>query len=95
MIKHVVFWRLKNTADGSGEKIKEQLENLRGKIDGLIDIEVGMDLSKTPASYDIALYSTCHSPEALEAYQNHPLHVAVKQFIATAVTERVVVDYEV
>lgn len=99
MIKHIVFWKLKEEANGlskqqNAEAIKQKLEDLQGKIPGLLSIEVGFDFLHSPESADVVLYSTFESKEALDVYANHPLHKAVMPFIAEARSERRVVDYE-
>lgn len=98
MVKHIVFWRLKPTADGrsadaNASEIKGRLEALNGRIPGLIRLEVGIDISRTEASADVALYSEFVDQAALEAYQVHPEHVAVAGFVAEVRDSRVVVDY--
>ncbi|MBM3162587.1 MAG: Dabb family protein [Chlorobi bacterium] len=99
MLKHVVMWRLKDRAHGNDKAVKarlfkEKLEQLSGRIPGLLHIEAGVDFSCTPSSYDVVLYSEFADREALECYQTHPEHEAVKAFIVEAASERVVVDYE-
>lgn len=100
MVKHIVFWKLKAEAHGrsaaeNARAIKEKLEALRGRIPGLLTIEVGLDFSRTDASCDLALYSEFESRAALDAYQAHPEHKAVMPFIAEARSDRILVDYEV
>ncbi len=100
MIKHIVMWRLKESAHGNDKAtnariIKEKLESLSGKIPGMISLEVGIDFSATESSSGVVLYSEFESREALEAYQSHPEHKAVMPFIMEARSERRVVDYEV
>ncbi|NDW09549.1 Dabb family protein [Dysgonomonas sp. 520] len=99
MIKHIVFWKLKkeaqgNTAEKNAQLIKEKLEALSGKIDGLISIEVGINFLDSASNYDVALCSVLASSEALDFYQNHPLHQALLPFIRDVVEGRVAVDYE-
>ncbi len=98
MIKHIVMWKLKEEAHGNtkavnAQQIKEQLEALSGKIDGLQKIEVGVDILGG-GNFDVVLYSELTSIEALDAYQNHPLHQALLPFVREAVVQRVAVDYE-
>ena len=98
MIKHIVFWRLKESAHGNNKMenarlIKEKLEGLRGRIPGLLTIELGIDTTATIYSSDIVLYSEFSSQEALNAYQVHPEHQAIVPFVAEAQNERRVVDY--
>lgn len=100
MIKHIVFWKLKEEANGqnkdeNAKQIKEKLEALNGTIEGLLHLEVGMDFLHSPESVDLVLYSEFESKEALEYYANHPAHKAVMPFIAEARNERRVVDYEI
>ncbi|MBP6303841.1 MAG: Dabb family protein [Bacteroidia bacterium] len=100
MVKHIVFWKLKEEANGSSKAsnaqgIKEQLEALKGKIPGLLHIEVGVDFLHSPESADVVLYSEFENREALEVYAAHPLHKAIMPYIAEARSERRVVDYEV
>ena len=99
MIKHIVVWRLKDSAHGNPKEvnarlIKEKLEALRGVVPGLLRIEVGIDFSKSEQSADLALYSEFATRAHLDAYQEHPAHKAVMPFIGEARTERRVVDYE-
>jgi hypothetical protein len=43
----------------------------------------------------VVLYSVFKDKWALDAYQDHPAHVAVKPFIAAVRAERQCMDYEV
>ena len=99
MIKHIVFWKLKDSAHGNDKAtnarlFKEKLEALRGRIPGLLSIEVGFDFIHAETSSDVALYTEMESRAALDAYQVHPLHQAVGAFIKEACVERRAVDYE-
>lgn len=100
MVRHIVIWRLKEHAHGNPREvnaklIKEKLEGLNGKIDGMLRLEVGFDFSRTENSGDIVLYSEFKTRKDLEGYQTHPLHKAAMAFIGEARTERRVVDCEV
>lgn len=100
MIKHIVFWKLKEEANGMSKEenakaIKQKLEDLNGKIEGCLKLEVGFDFLQSAESADVVLYSEFRDKEALEFYAAHPLHKAVMPFIAEARSERRVVDYEV
>ena len=100
MIKHIVMWKLKesahgNTKDKNARLIKEKLESLNGKIPGMLKLEVGSDFSMGKESYDVVLYSEFKSKEDLNNYQNHPDHKAIMPFVGEAKEEKRVVDYEV
>jgi quinol monooxygenase YgiN len=99
MIKHIVVWRMKDlpgrTKRQTAEAMQERFKGLPGLIPGLLRIEIGIDLSRSDASCDVALYSEFESQAALDAYQEHPAHQALLPFIREAATERRLVDYEV
>jgi quinol monooxygenase YgiN len=99
MVKHIVFWKLKEEANGlskaeNAAAIKQKLEALAGQIEGLLKIEVGTDFLHSAESADVVLYSEFKDKAALDFYQQHPLHKAVMPFIGEARSERRVVDYE-
>ncbi len=100
MIKHIVMWKLKDSARGvskqdNANELKTVLEGLKEKIDVIIKIEVGINFNKSDAAYDVALYSVFDSKEDLQTYQKHPDHVKVVDFVNEIRDERVVVDYEI
>ncbi len=95
MIKHIVFWKIRDNEDKQSnmEHIRKILTDLVGIVPGLISAEVGFNYN--PAGFDIALYSVFESKEALEDYQVHPAHLEVKKFVHSVITERAVADYEI
>jgi hypothetical protein len=100
MIKHIVFWNLKDEALGNDKAtnallVKEKLEALNGQIEGLLKLEVGLDFAKGDMSYDLALYSEFATKEDLDFYQQHPKHKAVQDFVKEVRSSRAVVDYVV
>ncbi len=99
MIRHIVMFRLKETAeDGlkkvNAEKIKKDLEALPDKIDLIKEYDVGINIKETERSYDIVLISSFDSMEKLQEYSKHPEHVQVLEFINKVRTDIAVVDYE-
>ena len=99
MIRHIVMWKLKNRAHGKTKKeniisIKKMLEDLNGKIPGMIRLEVGIDFSATDNSADLVLYSEFKDRQSLNEYQVNPLHEAIKPYVLEARSERRIVDYE-
>jgi hypothetical protein len=99
MVKHIVFWKLKDEAEGARKdanalEIKSRLEALRGKIPGMLKLEVGIDFNRSEAACDVALYSEFTDRAALDAYQGHPEHKAAGEFIQRVRASRAVVDYE-
>lgn len=96
MIKHIVCWQLQeDNKQQNAQVIKNALEDLNGKIEGLIHLEVGVNTPNTPENnWDIVLYSEFDSLEALNNYQVHPLHKVAGAIIKPLTLNRVCVDYE-
>jgi quinol monooxygenase YgiN len=100
MIKHVLFFKIKDDVEGLSQaesiaKAKTMLEALNGTIPGLIKLEVGTDFSATEASSDMCLYSEFESREALQTYIDHPDHQAILPFLKSIFSERKLIDYEI
>ncbi|NBW88728.1 MAG: Dabb family protein [Gammaproteobacteria bacterium] len=95
MIKHIVAWRIKDTPSKAenAARIKELLEGLAGRIPGLLEIEVGINVIDDANAADVVLYSRFEDRAALAHYQTHPLHVAVAGEVRELTTERRSVDY--
>jgi len=86
------MWKLRDKADAV--MLKEQLEAMRGRIPGLLNIEAGIDYLASEQSADLVLVADVESREALDVYQAHPVHQAVVPLIRQAAIARTVVDYE-
>ena len=93
MVKHIVLWKLQdeNKAENAAE-IKKRLEALIPKIDVIKKLEVGVN--ENGGEYDAALVSEFESYDALKAYDGHPEHLKVRQFIGGVAVSRAAVDYE-
>lgn len=80
MVKHVILWTLKELSEEEKKSvkagIKKGLENLKGKIPGLLEIKVVTD-GLPGSTADVMLDSSFESYEALKSYSTHPEHVAV------------------
>lgn len=75
--------------------IKASLENLQGKIPGLVDIKVNAE-GLASSNADVMLDSTFENEEALKGYSVHPEHVKVADSKVRPYTAvRVCMDYEV
>lgn len=98
MIKHIVMWDLRG--DTAAEKalgirlLKTGFESLRGRIPGLIHLEIGADTSGIDYACDVVLYTEFASQAALDAYGSHPEHLRVKHELAGLRVARHQVDYE-
>lgn len=99
MIKHIVMWKLKEHAEGADRaanaaKMRALLDGCRDIVPGIVEFEVALAQPGLEATYDVVLYSVFADKAALDAYQDHPKHVAVKPFIGAVRVERQCMDYE-
>lgn len=51
----------------------------RGRIPGLLRLEIGEDTSRVDYACDVVLYTEFDSQASLDAYATHPAHLRVKQ----------------
>jgi hypothetical protein len=97
MIKHVVLFKLKDFPEAEKqevrEKIKSLLEGLKGKINVLKYIEVGLNVELNTQAYDICLITHFENKADLDAYVIHPEHLKVVDFIRASTSARTAVDY--
>lgn len=100
MVKHMILWKIDDKfSNEEKQKIvddaKRELENLKGKVPGLLEIKVQTE--KLPSSNaDMMLDTTLESTEALNAYQVHPDHVAVANaFVRPFTSERLCLDFKI
>jgi hypothetical protein len=98
MLKHIVLFKLKDSAAGAGKDqnartLKTEIEALAGKIPQIVKMEVGINGVPSEAAYDIALYSEFSNKDDLEIYQKHPEHMKVADLVKQVAAGRAVVDY--
>ena len=98
MIKHIVMWNVRGDTPAAKARAIATLQaafaSLRGRIPGLLHIEVGVDSSRVDYSCDVVLYSEFESQAALDAYAVHPEHLRVKKELGDLRIARYQVDFE-
>jgi hypothetical protein len=94
MVTHVVLFKMKDRSGQSAAHVVELLLGMKGKIPGLRDVQAGVDYAKSERSFDVALVTHHDDREALDAYQVHPVHEAVKKVIAELRDQALAVDFE-
>ena len=96
MVKHIILWKLKeeNNTIEIKKGIKENLEGLFGKIEGLVEIKVQTECLES-SNVDVMLYSVFENGEALKGYAVHPEHVKVADtFVRPFAASRSCIDFE-
>lgn len=96
-IRHIVMWSLAGDTPqarhANALKLKAGFESLRGRIPGLLTLEVGIDSSHVDYACHTVLVSEFESQAALDAYAVHPEHLRVKAELGNMRTARHQVDY--
>ena len=94
MIKHIVLFKLKDPA--CAEKTREMLLSMKGVVEQIREIEVGIDYAHTERSFDIALSVILDDEAALRGYAEHPYHAGpVKTYVQSVTEKSVIADYEI
>ena len=98
LIRHIVMWKLKESAEGAtreqnAQTMRALLENCRDVAAGTREFEVGIAAPGEESTYDVVLVSTFDDAAALNAYQVHPEHDKATAFIGKVRETRQCVDY--
>ena len=99
MLEHIVMWKFKPEAEGADKaanlvRAKALLDACAGLTPGMRMLEVAIAQPGLECTYDLVLYAEFDDAAALDAYQNHPQHRAVKPFIGAVRLERQCMDYQ-
>ena len=99
MLKHIVMWKFKPEAEGADKaanlvRARALLDACAGLTPGMRMLEVAIAQPGLECTYDLVLYAEFDDAAALDAYQNHPQHLAGKPFIGAVRLERQCMDYQ-
>ncbi|HMN21122.1 MAG TPA: Dabb family protein [Ottowia sp.] len=100
MIKHIVMWKFREQAEGADKaanlaRAQALLHACADLVPGTLRLEVARAEPGLEATCDLVLYSEFADRTALDAYQEHPRHRAVKPFLRAVAQERQCMDYEI
>lgn len=94
MLRHYVFLKYREeTSQAHVADFCTRMRALRGTIDGIQHLEIGLDELHDARSWDLVLIMAFASVEALRAYQRHPQHLAVMAFNDPFVASVASVDF--
>ena len=100
MYKHVVFWKIKDPANGNLkseiiEEVKRQLDILPAFIPEIKSFETAVNIGSYGASfYDVCLIATFDNKDTFWNYTKYPEHDAVVAFIQSVQEAEQIVDFE-
>lgn len=95
MVKHIVMFKLAEKNGENLEKAVNALNSLKGNIEELRFLEVGVDYQGSERSYDIVLTAHFDARKDLEIYRDHKNHKPVAKIMRELCSNSAVVDYEI
>ena len=78
MIRHIVLFKIKDEYKSEIPQLVKNFYGMKGKIEGMTDLEAGADFLGSERSYDLALITVFEDRASFDAYQTHPVHMPVK-----------------
>ena len=94
MIRHIVLFKIKDEFKDEIPQLVRNFYGMKGKNEGMIDLEAGADVLHSERSYDLALITVFDTMEAFQAYQTHPVHMPVKKRMHEVRSASVACDFE-
>ncbi|MBQ5969846.1 MAG: Dabb family protein [Clostridia bacterium] len=94
MIRHIVLFKIKEAYKPELPQLVEAFYGMKGKIEGMLDLEAGQDVLHSERSYDLALITVFDSMESFRAYQTHPVHLPVRKRMHEVRSASVSCDFE-
>lgn len=95
MIRHIVLFKIKDEYKKEIPTLVENFYGMKGKIEGMTDLQAGSDVLHSERSYDIALITTFKDMDSFIAYQTHPVHMPVKKRMHEVRSASVACDFEI
>lgn len=99
MLTHIVWWTMKDTANGKSAEenirlITSGLESLRGRVPSLRELTVGSEiLPGSTEQVSLVLVTRHDDAEGLAAYATHPEHQKVAALLKEATASRKAIDF--
>lgn len=94
MLTHVVLFKLKERTEENITEAISRLAALADAVPMVRSLEVGADVVQSARAYDVALIVKFDDRAGMEAYQVHPAHVPVAQFLKGISESIVSADFE-
>lgn len=95
MIRHIVLFKIKDEYKAELPQLVQNFYGMKGRIEGMVDLEAGFDILGSERSYDLALITLFKNHAAFDAYQTHPVHQPVRKRMHEVRESSVACDFEV
>ena len=88
------MFKMEDRSEASINRAVEKNRGLAGEVPSLRSLEVGQDVIRSARSYDLALIARFDDLAGLQAYQVHPDHVVVLDYMRAVTEGSTAVDFE-
>ena len=95
MYRHIVLCNIKDEFKDEIPQLIANFYGMKGRIEGMVDLEAGQDILHSERSWDLALTTVFATKEALLAYPTHPVHVPVSSHMHEVRSASVSCDFEI
>jgi hypothetical protein len=100
MVKHLLFWKLKDYAEGRSKAenidiLRQRVLALPQSIPEIRAIEFGTNFATVAAAFDLAVTVQFADKAGFEVFLDHPDHAALGQAVSVVRESWAVVDYEI
>ncbi len=100
MIRHIVMWKFKDSAEGKSKQenmklVRDSLYALLPVINEIKKMEIGFDITHTDMSADLMLLTEFECVEDMREYAVHPEHLKVSEYVRKVIETRTVLDCEI
>ncbi|MBR2495639.1 MAG: Dabb family protein [Clostridia bacterium] len=94
MIRHIVMYKLKDNCAANKKELERMFRSMRGQIDEIRGLEVGINITEEQRAYDVVLVMTFDNMEDFEYYKGSPYHKEyVKPYVHSVISDSKCVDY--
>jgi hypothetical protein len=94
MLIHIVCFKYKAEVDDVARRDHRERLKALARLEGVVELKVGLDVVRSPRSYDTGLMAMFRDRAALDAYQMDPQHVPVARSGAGLCESIVAVDFD-
>ena len=94
MIRHIVMFKIKDEFKDEIPQLVKSFYGMKGRIEGMLDLEAGVDVLHSERSYDLAMIALFRDRAAFDAYQTDPVHMPVRKRMHEVRSTSVACDYE-
>lgn len=88
---HTVLVKLKDPA--TLDRCQTAMESMRGRIEGMVDLEVQVNNLEGSYSCDLSLTTRWKDVAGYEGYTTDPVHLEVREQVLDLISDAMTIDY--